>query len=77
MPSADTRKPPPKQHAAVNMVRRGPTFSSHLPANAAEMPRKKIASENTQPSVVSCQSPGADCVTPRIRVSGSLKTEKA
>lgn len=76
-PTAETRKPPPKQHAAVNIVRRGPTCSSHLPANAAERPRKTMASEKIQPSVVSDQSLGADWVMPMTFVNGPLNTENA
>ncbi len=59
------------------MVRRGPTFSSHLPAKAADRPRNTIASEKIQPSVVSDQSSGADFVMPMIFVSGALNTENA
>src|ERR1700712_2928476 len=59
------------------MVRRGPTFSSHFPANAADNPRNTIASENIQPSVVSDQSPDTDESRPMTRVSGRLNTENA
>src|SRR3569623_3345053 len=59
------------------MVRRGPTLTSHFPAKAADSPRKKIASENIQPSVVSAQSSGADCVMPITLVKGALNTENA
>jgi hypothetical protein len=37
MPNAETTKPPPKQQAAVNMVRRGPGEVSRLLNVAAEL----------------------------------------
>jgi len=59
------------------MVTRGPTFSSHFPANAADSPKNRIARLNIQPSVVSFQSSGKDSVTPNTLVNGKLKTLKA
>lgn len=61
----------------MNIVRRGPTCSSHLPAKAADKPRNTIASEKIQPREVSDQSSAADCVMPITLVSGPLNTENA
>ncbi|MNR20549.1 hypothetical protein D3C85_1373980 [compost metagenome] len=59
------------------MVVRGPTFSSHLPANAAERPRNTMARLKVQPRVVSFQSSGTDWSMPMTWVNGALKTLKA
>ncbi len=77
MPIADTMNPPPKQSAAVNMDLRGPTRSTHRPNSAADRPRTAMAMENTQPTSVSFQSPGAEWVRPMSLVSGRLKVENA
>src|SRR5579862_3333385 len=77
MPNADTRKPPPKQSAAVNIDLRGPTLSTQRPNSAADEPRTTIAMEKIQPTCFRSQSPGAECVIPSSLVSGRLKVENA
>src|SRR4051812_45417579 len=77
MPTAATSNPPAKQHADVNIARRGPTRSSHAPNTAADSPRKTIAVLNTQPTVLSFQSLGAESVIPFRCVSGRLNTLNA
>ena len=52
MPTAAMRKPAPQQLAAVNMVRRGPTRSTHVPKTAAESPSMTMAMEKTMPIIV-------------------------
>ena len=76
-PKAEIRKPPAQQQAAVNIALRGPPSSTQRPNRADETPRKKIASENIQPSSVSFQSSGADSVMPISLVIGRLNTLKA
>src|SRR4029079_1152269 len=76
MPKAETKNPPAHRHAATAPDFRGPSRSTHVPNKAADEPRKTIASVNVHPSVVTFQSPGADCVTPRARVRGSQNTLK-
>ena len=76
-PNAETRKPPPKHKAAVNIARRGPLSSTQRPSSAAELPRIKIARLKIQPSSVSFQSAGADLVMPINLVIGRLKTLNA
>src|SRR5579883_488610 len=71
------KKPPAQHNAAVSMARRGPPSSTQRPNTAEETPRKKIASENIQPSSVSFQSPGADLLMPMSLVIGRLKTLNA
>ncbi|MGY3421568.1 hypothetical protein ACVWZW_002043 [Bradyrhizobium sp. F1.13.4] len=61
----------------MNIARRGPPSSTQRPNTAADSPRNTIAMEKIQPSSVSFQSPGADCVTPISLVIGRLKTLKA
>ena len=73
-PNAEMKKPPAQHSAAVNMALRGPPSSTQRPNTAEDTPRKKIASEKIQPSWVSFQSSGADCVMPISLVIGRLKT---
>src|SRR5690242_17076969 len=73
-PTAPIRNPPAQQHAATNPALRGPSRSAHRPNNAADDPRKKIASVNVIVSVLTFQSPGADDVTPIALLSGSQNT---
>ena len=74
-PNAATRKPAPKQQAATNMALRGPTRSIQVPNSAADAPSTAKAMLNTQPTVASAQSSGAEWVMPMSLVSGALKTE--
>ena len=74
-PTADTRKPPPKQNAAMKLTLRGPLRSAHVPRNAADNPRMAIATLKIQYSSTDCfQSPAAGAVIPSSRLIGSLKT---
>ena len=68
------KNPPAQQQAAVNIALRGPPSSTQRPNTADETPRKKMAIENIQPSSVSFQSSGADCVMPISFVIGRLNT---
>jgi len=77
MPIADTKNPPLKHMAAVNIARRGPPSSTHRPSRAADAPRKKMPILKIHPSSVNFQSPGAGFVMPISLVIGRLKTLKA
>ncbi len=76
-PTAETKNPPAKHNAAVNMDLRGPTRSTQRPKTADDSPRKTIAMEKIQPTSFRFQSVGADWVRPMSRVSGRLKVEIA
>ena len=75
--NAESKKPPAHRQPAVNIALRGPPSSTQRPNTAAEPPRNSIASEKIQPSSVSFQSPGADCVMPMSLVIGRLNTLSA
>src|SRR5882757_8293018 len=77
MPTAATRKPPPKHRAETNMDLRGPTRSTQRPKTAADRPRRTMAIENVQPTSVNFQSDGAEWVMPINLVRGKLKVENA
>src|SRR5512146_965012 len=76
-PAEATQNPPPKQSAATNIARRGPTRSSHAPNAAADSPRNTIAVLKIQASVASDQSLGAEALPPMSRERGILKTLNA
>src|SRR5215472_82537 len=75
-PAAPIRNPPAQQHAATKPALRGPSRSAHRPNNAADDPRKKIASVNVVVSVPSFQSSGVDVVMPSAFVNGNQNTLK-
>jgi hypothetical protein len=52
IPSAPTRNPVDQKQAAVNIARRGPPWSTHLPATAADSPSITIAIEKMKPTWV-------------------------
>ena len=72
MPSPPIRYPPPQQSAATVPTLRGPTSSSHLPAIAADRPRKTIATVKIQTTSESRQSSAAGVTTPNTRISAGL-----
>src|SRR5581483_6427458 len=88
-PSAETRKPPPQQHAATAPAFRGPSRSSQAPNRAADDPRNTKNRVNIQPRVLIFQSQvvatsrsrklmpsgqGTDRVIPTALLSGSQNT---
>ena len=70
------KNPPLQQQAATTPALRGPSRSTQAPKSAAEDPSITKKSVNIQPSVLIFQSPGAGCVIPMARLSGSQKTLK-
>src|ERR1051326_6175811 len=68
------RNPPAQHSAATNPAFRGPSVSTQRPNSAADEPRKKIPSVNVIVSVLTFQSPGAECVMPIALLSGSQNT---
>src|SRR5579884_949532 len=79
-------RPPQNSSAAANIDIRGPTRSTHFPANAAARPRKMIAMLKIQVTLAIDQSPGvseiafevagghACCMLHNSCASGLLKT---
>src|ERR1700728_4361549 len=71
-------KPLLKQTAATNIALRGPARSTHLPPNAAESPRTRMARLKIHPSSGTVQStPGFGAVMPIACDIGLVKTLKA
>ena len=73
MPKPPTTKPPPHRQAATTPAKRGPTSSIHLPVNAADKPKNRMATENTQTTSPMPQSSAALATTPSSFTRTGLK----